>query len=93
MQTSTMTRATNRIRDDLLDLGGLAKEAATEKIHHWYQDGRDKAFQLEQRVEKQIGEHPIRSVMIAASAGLLAGYWFSHRGNHKAVTKPVIPLL
>ena len=92
MQTSTMTRASNRIKDDLLDLGSLAKEAATQKINHWYRDGRDKAFQLEQRVEKQIGEHPIRSVAIAVGAGLLAGYWFSHRGNHKPVSNPVIPL-
>ena len=93
MQASTMTRASNRIKDDLLELGGLAKDAATAKINHWYHDGRDKAFQLEQRVEKQIGQHPIRSVAIAAGAGLLAGYWFSHRSNnHKAASKPMMPL-
>jgi hypothetical protein len=90
MQTSRMTRASNRIRDDLLNLGGLAKEVATEKINHWYHDGRDRAIQLEQGMEKRIGEHPIRSVMLAAGVGVLAGYWFSHRRNHKTVSKPVI---
>ena len=91
MQARTMTRASNRIKDDLLELGGLAKETAAQKVSHWYHQGHDKALHLEQGMEKRIREHPIRSVMIVAGAGVLAGYWFSHLRNHKAVSRPVAP--
>ena len=91
MHTKTLTRASNRIKDDLVDLGGLAKEAAAQKINRWYHDGRDKAFQLEQGMEKRIREHPMRFVMMAAGAGLLAGYWFSHRRTHHAGNNSTLP--
>lgn len=68
-----------RVKDDIRELGTVAKEAATEKFDSWYQEGREKVVKFEQGVENSIREHPLQAVTIAAGVGLLAGYLISRR--------------
>jgi len=68
-----------QVSRDIRELGGAAKEVATEKFDRWYKEGREKAVQLEEGLENQIREHPLQSVIIAAGVGFAAGYLLSRR--------------
>jgi len=70
---------TERVKDDIRELSGAAKEAAGEKFDQWYKDGRDKATQLSKGLEKRISERPFQSVLIAAGVGFVAGLLFRRR--------------
>jgi ElaB/YqjD/DUF883 family membrane-anchored ribosome-binding protein len=70
---------TERVKDDIRELGGAAKEVASEKFDQWYKDGRDKAVQLSKGLEKKIAERPFQSVLIAAGVGFVAGLLFRRR--------------
>jgi len=68
----------SQVRKDLRELGDVAKVAAQEKVQElrrgateYYEQGVAKAKELEEGLENQIRAHPIRSVLIAAGAGLL----------------------
>ncbi len=69
----------SQVKQDVRELGVVAKDAAAEKFDHWYKDGREKAIQFEHGLENQIREHPLQSVAIAAGVGFLAGYLVSRR--------------
>ncbi len=68
-----------QVRQDIRELGTVAKDVAAEKVDQLYKEGREKVVQLEQTLENRIRAHPLQSVMIAAGAGFLAGYLISHR--------------
>ena len=68
-----------QVRQDIRDLGVVAKDVAAEKVDHWYKEGREKVVQFEQTLENRIRAHPLQSVMIAAGVGFLAGYLVSRR--------------
>ncbi len=76
----------SQVRKDLHELGDAARMAAQEKMHdmrrgmkEYYDQGLAKAKQLEQGLEDQIRAHPIRSVAIAAGAGLVVGMLVARR--------------
>lgn len=48
-------------------------EAGREKLAETYEAGREKVTKWENNLEKEIREHPLRSVLVAAGAGALAG--------------------
>ena len=68
-----------RVKDDIRELGTVAKEAATDKFESWYQEGRDQVVKLEQGMENTIREHPLKAVTIAAGVGVLVGFLISRR--------------
>jgi ElaB/YqjD/DUF883 family membrane-anchored ribosome-binding protein len=59
----------------LHDIGGQIRDAVREQ----YQRGRDKARQWEEGVENYVQEKPLRSLLIAAGVGLLAGLLWRRR--------------
>jgi ElaB/YqjD/DUF883 family membrane-anchored ribosome-binding protein len=77
--TEELREKATQVRQDIRELGAVAKDVATEKVDHWYKEGREKAIQFEQTLENRIREHPLQSVMIAAGVGFLAGYLVSRR--------------
>jgi ElaB/YqjD/DUF883 family membrane-anchored ribosome-binding protein len=44
-----------------------------DTVGHYYEEGVDKAKELERRMETHIQDHPLQSLLIAAGVGLLAG--------------------
>ena len=91
MEATAMPTTTNRasgellqekaakVRQDVRELGTVARDVASEKFDQFYKEGREKAIQLEQGLENSIREHPLQSVMIAAGVGFLAGFLVSRR--------------
>jgi ElaB/YqjD/DUF883 family membrane-anchored ribosome-binding protein len=67
------------VRDDLRDLGRLTREAAQEKLADARQAGREKAAELEDRVESYVREKPLQSLLIAGGVGLLLGFLLRRR--------------
>lgn len=68
-----------KVKQDVRELGSVAKEVAVEKFDHLYKEGREKAIQLEKGLENRIREHPLQAVLIAAGTGFLAGFLISRR--------------
>ena len=77
--TDQLREKATQVRQDIRELGAVAKDVATEKVDHWYKEGREKVIQFENSVENRIREHPLQSIMIAAGVGFLAGYLVSRR--------------
>lgn len=66
-----------QVREKAQELGTKAQELgtqATEIAAAYYQQGREQVLALEQAVEAQIREKPIRSLLIAGGLGLLIGF-------------------
>jgi ElaB/YqjD/DUF883 family membrane-anchored ribosome-binding protein len=66
-----------QVREKAQELGTKAQELgtqATEIAAEYYQQGREQVLALEQAVEAQIREKPIRSLLIAGGLGLLIGF-------------------
>lgn len=68
-----------QVRDDIRDLGSIAKDVASEKFDQYYKQGRERIVQFSDTVESRIRERPLQSIAIAAGVGFLAGYLFSSR--------------
>lgn len=56
-----------------------AASQAREKASEYYSQGREKAAEYGQKVEDMVREQPIKSVLIAAGAGLLLGMLLRRR--------------
>ena len=74
------------VRDDLGQLGRLAKDATKEKLgdakeraSDYYDKGKIKAEQLEEQLVDQIRKKPLQSVLIAAGIGALFGLLITRR--------------
>jgi ElaB/YqjD/DUF883 family membrane-anchored ribosome-binding protein len=50
-----------------------AYDQAKEQAAGYYSKGREKAKELQENSEHYIQEHPLKSVLIAAGAGLVLG--------------------
>ena len=73
-------RKTRTVKQDLQELGGMAREMAEEKVEQWRasaseycEEGRDKVQQVERSFEKFIRQQQLKSILIAAGLGLLLG--------------------
>jgi len=58
------------------DAVGAVKEHAQQvrdTAVGYYEDGRDRAMQLEHRLEKRVKQNPLNSVLIAIGCGFLLG--------------------
>lgn len=74
------------VREDLKTLGRTAKGVAQEKLgdakqktSEYYEKGKKRASEFEDQVESYIRQKPLKSVLIAAGAGLLVGFLLTRR--------------
>lgn len=77
---------TETVREDLGELGRLAKQAAKEKLDEareaaagYYDRSRTKADELETQLVDYVRAKPLKSVLIAAGIGALFGILLSRR--------------
>ena len=68
-------------RENIADMGHLAKEAVQDKLHDLadsasakYGAGKEKLQALEESFVGKVHDSPIKSLLIAAGAGLLLGF-------------------
>lgn len=81
-----ITQKAAHMREDLADIQSAAKDLAQEQIEHlrgaaseYLDQGREKARELSETLEHRIREQPVRSVMMAAGAGVVLGLLFARR--------------
>lgn len=74
------------VRDDLRELGSLGKEAAKEFVGDakrsaadTYKRGRESVSMAGDRFRGYVEENPMKSVLIAAAAGVILGAFWSRR--------------
>lgn len=74
------------VRDDLRELGKTGKEAARELLDeardgaaHKLEQGREQLSGARDRLVSYVEENPMKSVLIAAAAGLVVGAIVSRR--------------
>ena len=79
-KVAEIKEAATQVGQNIRDLGGQAREAATQRYSElrdqatqYYNDGRQRATEWEQGVERYIQEQPLKAVLMAAGAGLLLG--------------------
>jgi ElaB/YqjD/DUF883 family membrane-anchored ribosome-binding protein len=77
---------TETVREDLGQLGRLAKSAAREGLDEarvaatdYYEQGRKKAGEYETQVVDYVRTKPLKSILIAAGVGALLGILISRR--------------
>ena len=71
---------TSDVKASLQEMGASAKQLAQEKFEDvresmvgYYEQGREKAMELEHSLENRIRERPISSLLIATGLGFLIG--------------------
>lgn len=76
----------SQVGHDLQELGGLVTHAARGRLDdlrgsatELYQHGQDKVHDLEQSLERYVREQPVKSLLIAATVGLLVGHFWMRR--------------
>jgi ElaB/YqjD/DUF883 family membrane-anchored ribosome-binding protein len=84
--TEQLRSQAGTVREDLSQLGKLAKDATKEKIGEareiaagYYEKGRVKAGELETELIDYVRAKPLKSVLIAAGIGALLGILVSRR--------------
>ncbi len=84
--TQQLKSSASQIGNDLRELGGKARDAAAESFENlrgqageYYEQGRERAREMEQSLEQYVQEKPIQSLLIAAGIGMLLGIlWKRH---------------
>jgi len=73
-------------RENIVDMGQLAKEAVTDKLHQLreragekYDEGKEKLQDFEESLVKSVRQSPMKSVLIAAGVGLAIGCLWGRR--------------
>jgi ElaB/YqjD/DUF883 family membrane-anchored ribosome-binding protein len=68
------------VKASLQDMGTSAKQFAQEKFEDvrdsmvgYYEQGRDKAIELEHSLENRVRERPLSSLLVATGLGFLIG--------------------
>jgi ElaB/YqjD/DUF883 family membrane-anchored ribosome-binding protein len=76
----TVQEKAGNIAHNVQKMGSDAASAVKEQVEHvresavgYWEDGRDRAMQLEHRLESTVQERPITSVLIAVGCGFLIG--------------------
>jgi len=77
---------TNELSEDLKEMGGVARDAAQQKLKEvrenaaeYYELGRDSVHGVLCNFEQYVRERPVRSVLTAAGIGLLFGRFWMRR--------------
>jgi ElaB/YqjD/DUF883 family membrane-anchored ribosome-binding protein len=68
------------VKSNLQEMGSSAKQMAQEQwdgmrdsMGQYYEQGRERAMELEQSLEQRIRERPMSSLLIATGVGFLVG--------------------
>jgi ElaB/YqjD/DUF883 family membrane-anchored ribosome-binding protein len=84
--TDQLRSQAGTVKEDLGELGRLAKDATKEKLGvareaaaDYYEKGRVKAGELETQLTDYVRAKPLKSVLIAAGIGALLGILASRR--------------
>jgi ElaB/YqjD/DUF883 family membrane-anchored ribosome-binding protein len=67
------------VKEDLRELGRVTRDATKETASHLLDQSKHKYGEIEDQVVTYIREKPVKSVLIAAGAGLLLGFLFTRR--------------
>lgn len=74
------------VKEDVRELGRLAKEASRDKLRETKQvageyvaRGQQRAGEIEDSVVTYVRDNPVKSLLMAAGAGVLIGFLFSRR--------------
>jgi ElaB/YqjD/DUF883 family membrane-anchored ribosome-binding protein len=85
-QATEFESKTDKMQRHLVEAGSAAKDVAREKLDQvrdtasdYYEQGMEKAKQVNDSTVEFIKEQPFTSMMIAAGLGLLAGLFISRR--------------
>lgn len=80
------SRTPRTVAQDLHELGGMAREMAQEKVEQvragatdCAKEGRQKVRNVEHSIEQYIREQPLKSMLIAAGAGMVLGRFWMRR--------------
>ena len=75
-----LSESATQVGQNLRDLGGQVREAATERYSQvrdqateYYDQGRQRAREWEEGLESYVHEKPLQAVLIAAGVGVLLG--------------------
>jgi ElaB/YqjD/DUF883 family membrane-anchored ribosome-binding protein len=75
-----MREKSTDVKQSLQEMGSAAKQIAQQQyegvrdtVVDYYDQGREKAMEFEQSLEKRIRERPISSVLVATGIGFLLG--------------------
>jgi ElaB/YqjD/DUF883 family membrane-anchored ribosome-binding protein len=84
--TETMHAQTKGVRDDLQELGGMARDLAHEKLDEvrsaastYYEEGRRRMAEWEGAAVDYVRRQPLKSLLIVAGAGVLVGMLMRRR--------------
>ena len=76
----TLREKSSDVKQSLSDMGSAAKQIAQEQyegvrdtVTSYYDQGRERAMEFEQSLEKRIRERPISAVLVATGLGFLLG--------------------
>jgi ElaB/YqjD/DUF883 family membrane-anchored ribosome-binding protein len=83
---ATVADRATTVAEDIKDLGAAAKrtladsaDAVRETANEYLEQGRAKAREAGERVQKQVGEKPMTSVLLAAGIGFVLGMLWVRR--------------
>lgn len=79
-QTGSLGTSAANVQQNIRDMGGQIRDAASEKYtelrdqaQQYYEQGRERAMEWEQGLEQYVREKPLQSLLIAAGVGVLLG--------------------
>jgi ElaB/YqjD/DUF883 family membrane-anchored ribosome-binding protein len=85
-KSARLRAQTKELSSDLKEMADIAKDAAQEQLERarqntaeWYEQGRGKVRGAACDVEQYVRDRPLKSVLIAAGAGLLFGRFWMRR--------------
>jgi len=85
-QGTRLREQTTKVKDDLLELGRMGREASKETLGHakevageYLEKGKQRATEVEDSVVTYVREKPVKSMAIALGAGALLGFLLSRR--------------
>jgi len=77
---------TERLRDqaatignDLRELGHITQESVRETASGLVDEGRKRVLDVSKSVNRYVGQQPVKSLALAAGAGMVLGYLLSRR--------------
>ena len=83
---SDVRAAAREVGENLRDLGSQVRDTATEQYDQlreqaggYYEQGRQRALEMEQTLEQYVQEKPIQSLLIAAGIGAVLGWLWKRR--------------
>jgi len=86
LASDRLGKQARKVAEDLQELGGIAGQAAQEKVGQlrgnaadYYEDGREKVHQVERTFEQFIRDQPLKCILIAAGVGLVLGRFWMRR--------------